>query len=175
MSEQKKVEVKAVNGNFQIRTPKKCVYCGGPSQATSGVVTSYRSGRRTKTTRTWQIPYCNEHLELQKTYRKKLGMTGLFIVLFLLFTFFSAPFVGNLGDKIDSGLGFVFMLGAGYIGATLARGFFRKLKINKNQEMEKMFQYRYLGVNVYNFGDTATFTFSNPEFADEFAALNPGK
>jgi hypothetical protein len=173
MSERKEVTVNAVNGDFQVKIPHKCVYCGGPAEATSGLTTSYKRGKRT-TKRTWQIPYCNEHIALQKTYRKKLGMTGLFILFFIIFAFFSAPIVGSFGDKLDSGLGFVLMLGVGYIGASLVRGFLRKQKVNKNQEMENMFQSRYLGVNIYNYADTAKFTFTNPEIADEFAALNPG-
>lgn len=172
MSETKRVTVKAVDGDFQVRMPNKCIYCGGPAEMTSTVTTSYKRGKR-RIRRTWKLPYCNEHFELQKSYRKELSMAWLFIILFLLFSFISVGTVGTFGDKIDAGLGFVLALAVGYVGASLVRGFFRKQKIKKNPELADMLSAFYLGANVSNYGNSATYTFTNAQIADEFTALNP--
>ncbi|MBT7070717.1 MAG: hypothetical protein HN975_07495, partial [Anaerolineae bacterium] len=174
MTEHKKVTISSVDGEFNYSMPNKCVYCGGPAEATSAILTSYKRGNR-RIRRTWKFPYCNEHIGLQKTYRKRLNMTALFVVLFIVFMFLSATTVGALGDKLDSGFGFVLMLGVGYLGATLVRAFLRKQKVKKNPELADMLASFYLGANVSNYGDqAATFTFTNPQIADEFAASNPG-
>ncbi|MBT7073052.1 MAG: hypothetical protein HN975_19420, partial [Anaerolineae bacterium] len=47
--------------------------------------------------------------------------------------------------------------------------------VKKNPELADMLASFYLGANVSNYGDqAATFTFTNPQIADEFAASNPG-
>ena len=49
------------------------------------------------------------------------------------------------------------------------------LRVKKNPELADMLASFYLGANVSNYGDqAATFTFTNPQIADEFAASNPG-
>ena len=169
MSEQIKTTIKETEGKFPVRMPDKCVYCGGPAEAVYNLRTSAKRSRRTKYV-TWKIPYCNAHAQARKKYAKKLGMTGLMIVITLVLGFLVIGVMGSV--NIKGGLVFPVGIALGYAGAAMIRTQLRNRMMSKDSDLAEMYDARNLGFNVFQGWSSAEFTFTNKVFAEEFAKQN---
>ncbi len=165
------VRVQYSDGNYTIRIPNKCVYCGGPPEKISIISTNYNKERH-MFTRKWEIPYCQKDLALQKDCRRKLKMPWLFTFLVLAFALLLAPFTIGFGNSLSSGLGFVLTGLLGYLSGSFARLLIKKERIRNNPQLKDMFKDAYLGIEIRSYSNAADFAFTNEDVAIEFTMLN---
>src|SRR5689334_8885640 len=69
------VTIPVTNGSATATFPQKCVYCGAQPEVTVPITTSRTTGSqhsRVTQRATFDVPYCNEHAQAGKKYRRWL-------------------------------------------------------------------------------------------------------
>ena len=166
----KEVHVPYEGGKYQVEFPKKCVYCGVPSEVTSREITSSGATTRRRRFVTVDVPYCGEHAREKK--RNTRTLTAAF-VLTLLFSCFVLFAITTSINREPPTLLLVVLAFVAWGLAIGGRELLRRVMVSSRPSMADMSGGSSLGLVVKLIGNEISFAFANDQMADEFARLNP--
>ena len=165
----KEVEIPIVDGKYRVLFPEKCVYCGAPKEVAVRITASARTAPRRTRFATVTVPYCAKH-DRESRRNARILMAGF--VSLLLFSC-CVLFAVTTSIKRDPAVGL--MVGLGVVALGLAYGgrlLLRKMLSRSISTMGDMLRGDHLGLAIVPGYKDITFTFTNDQIAEEFAALN---